>query len=123
MAEAFATLLKNAEIEVYSAGSKPTGKIHPQAIISMKALNYHMDKHSSSGMDALPEITFDWLITMGCGERCPSIQAKHRVDWNIPDPKNMNPSDFDLVRDFIQKKVTHLINEIQNGSTTNTLHE
>ncbi|NOY83384.1 MAG: arsenate reductase ArsC [Nitrospirae bacterium] len=117
MAEAFAKILKNRGIEVYSAGSKPTGKINQQAIVSMKALNYDMGKHSSSGMDALPEITFDWLVTMGCGEQCPSIQTKYRVSWNIPDPKNMDPADFDLVRDLIQKNVTHLIKTIQSNST------
>ncbi len=113
-------MLKNRRIEVYSAGSKPAGKINPQAIISMKALDYDVDRQISSGIDGLPEIIFDWLVTMGCEDQCPSIQAVHRVAWDIPDPKHMDPANFNRVRDLIQKNVTQLMKEIQSGPTTAT---
>ena len=26
------------------------------------------------------------VVSMGCGDNCPNIKAKDRVQWNIPDP-------------------------------------
>jgi protein-tyrosine-phosphatase len=34
------------------------------------------------------------------------------VDWVIPDPKHMEPAEFNGVRDFIQEKVKELLKEI-----------
>jgi len=115
MAEAFAKMLGRESLEAYSAGSQPAGKVNDKAIASMRALNYDLKKHLSSGLDALPAIEFDWLITMGCGDRCPALRARHRADWDIPDPKNMHPEDFAQVRDLIHQKVAQLIEEIQSG--------
>ena len=30
-------------------------------------------------------------MTMGCGDECPLVLAKQRVEWQIPDPKEMPP--------------------------------
>ena len=48
---------------------------------------------------------------MGCGDECPYVQAKHKEDWMLPDPKNMNEQDFRGIRDLIEKKVLALIND------------
>ena len=127
MAEAFGrrltpTLSKGeGEIQVFSAGSKPSGKINPKAIEAMKEIGYDLTKHSSKSLDEVMHSFprgegrdgVDYLITMGCGDACPFIPAKLRVDWNIPDPRNMNMEEFRKVRDLIEEKVKNLISEIQ----------
>ncbi len=45
---------------------------------------------------------------MGCGDECPFIPANHRLDWDIPDPRN-TMSDFKEVRDLISRKVKELL--------------
>lgn len=30
----------------------------------------------------------------GCGDACPWMPAKHHIDWTIPDPKHMEPEEF-----------------------------
>ena len=50
---------------------------------------------------------------MGCGDACPFIPAAHRLDWTLPDPKNMNKEEFRKVRDEIEEKVKDLIGKIQ----------
>ena len=47
------------------------------------------------------------------GERKVGDPAKHRLDWQIPDPKNMDKEEFRKVRDMIEEKVKKLIAEIQ----------
>jgi len=49
---------------------------------------------------------------MGCGDECPFIKAKRRVDWNIPDPKEMPPEQFREVRNLIERQVQGLLREL-----------
>jgi protein-tyrosine-phosphatase len=49
---------------------------------------------------------------MGCGDACPWMPAKKFIDWQIPDPKNMEPKEFSEVRDLIKTKVKDLIAEL-----------
>jgi protein-tyrosine-phosphatase len=51
----------------------------------------------------------DYVITMGCGDVCPSIAAAHREDWDLPDPRDMPPDQFNAVRDEIERRVRRLI--------------
>ena len=42
---------------------------------------------------------------MGCGDSCPTIRAKERIEWDIPDPKDMEDHDFKEVIKNIERKV------------------
>jgi protein-tyrosine-phosphatase len=107
MAEAFAKMMG---AEVYSAGSNPSGKINPKAIAAMKELGYDLSAHHSKSLDEVKEFApFDVVVTMGCGDACPWIPAKQFIDWEIPDPKNMDKEKFNKVRDQIQSKVKTLL--------------
>ncbi|MDX6289939.1 MAG: hypothetical protein QOH42_1738 [Blastocatellia bacterium] len=77
----------------------------PEAIASMKEIGYDLSRHQSKSLSEIPDIEFDFVATMGCGDACPFVRAKQREDWNIPDPKAMRPEDFSAVRDLIETKV------------------
>ncbi len=109
MAEAFARMYVAGRVEAYSAGSRPSGQVNPKAINAMKELGYDLSRHSSKKLSEIPDIEFDFVATMGCGDECPFVRTKEREDWNIPDPKNMEPDEFRAVRDLIQSKVKNLI--------------
>ena len=51
---------------------------------------------------------------MGCGDACPWMPAKKFVDWQIPDPRDMNEEDFRKVRDMIRDKVISLLHEVNS---------
>lgn len=113
MSQAFASLLGKGTIEAFSAGSKPSGKINPKAISAMQELDYDLTTHSSKSLDEIKSYApFDVVVTMGCGDACPWMPAKRFVDWEIPDPRDMNENDFRKVRDMIRDKVTALIKEL-----------
>src|SRR5216683_2384066 len=105
MAEAFARIHGGERFAAYSAGSRPSGKINPKAIAAMRELGYDLSSHESKSLSALPEIEYDFVATMGCGDECPFVRAREREDWDIPDPKDMPPEDFRKVRDLIETKV------------------
>ena len=109
IAEAFAKIYGVGKIEAYSSGSKPSGTVNPKAIASMLELGYDLSVHESKSLDEIPQIEYEYAITMGCGDECPFVRAKNRADWNIADPKNMTSEEFRVVRDQIKTKVLELI--------------
>ena len=109
MAQAFAILHGHGEVQAYSAGSKPSGKINPKAIAAMNEIGYDLSTHDSKSLDEIPDVTYDAVITMGCGDACPWVPARYREDWAIPDPRNMNEDDFRKVRNEIEFKVKELL--------------
>ena len=113
MSEAFAKMLGGENVEAYSAGSKPSGVVNPKAIAAMKELGYDLSKHESKSLKDVEQFApFDAVVTMGCGDACPWMPAKKFIDWEIPDPKNMEPSAFNNVRDLILNKVKDLLSSI-----------
>ena len=109
MAQAFANIYGAGKVTAYSAGSRPSGKVNPKAIAAMKELGYDLGKHQSKSLDELPDVIFDYAITMGCGDACPLVKATNRADWNIPDPRDMDEAAFREVRDMIGGKVKEVM--------------
>lgn len=112
MAEAFAHINGAGKIEAFSAGSRPTGQINPKAVEAMRELDYDLTGHNSKSLAEIPDVEFDFVATMGCGDECPFVRAKRREDWDIPDPRHLPPDEFRKVRDLIRAKVTALIAEL-----------
>jgi len=112
MSQAFAKILGGDEVEAYSAGSKPSGFVNPKAIASMAELGYDLSKHGSKPLDQIPDVEYDAVVTMGCGDACPMLRGRIREDWAIPDPKHMEPEEFRKVRDLIRSKVGDLLKSL-----------
>jgi arsenate reductase len=112
MSQAFARILGGDAVEAYSAGSKPSGIVNPKAIAAMKEIGYDLSLHDSKSLDDIPDVEYDAVVTMGCGDACPFVRARQRLDWAIPDPKHMEPEEFREVRDFIRANVQRLLKEL-----------
>jgi arsenate reductase (thioredoxin) len=110
ISEAFAKIHGGNQIESYSAGSAPSGIVNPKAIESMSELGYDLGQHKSKSLQAVEEFApFDAVVTMGCGDACPWMPAKKFIDWQIPDPKHLQPQAFNEVRNLIEEKVKELL--------------
>jgi hypothetical protein len=69
-----------------------------------------LSRHDSKSLDDVKQYApFDAVVTMGCGDACPWMPAKQFIDWQIPDPKHMEPEEFNKVRDYIKEKVGELL--------------
>ena len=104
IAEAICKNLYSHKILAYSAGSNPAKKINPKAIQSLSRINI---AHSGEPkkIDFFKNYTFDYVITMGCGDVCPYVPNIKNIDWNIPDPKFLEEEQFDEIRDMIKSKI------------------
>ncbi len=109
MAEAFARRHGAGRVEVYSAGSRPSGHVNPRAVEFMREVGCDLTQHTSKSLGDLPDVEYDVAVTMGCGDACPLVRARQREDWAIPDPKELPPDEFRRVRDLIEEKVTTLL--------------
>ena len=93
IAEALLNVLSKGRIKAYSAGSHPTGSVHPEAKRLIAELGYPVDQLRSkswsefAGSDA-PKM--DFIITVcdsAAGESCPIWPGHPSVaHWGVPDP-------------------------------------
>jgi len=74
----------------------------------MDELGYDLRRHASKPLDDI-EGPFDAVVTMGCGDSCPWVDAKRREDWALPDPKDMDDAAYRAVRDDIGARVRALL--------------
>ncbi len=110
MAEGFASAWG---ADAWSAGSKPSGVVNPKAIAAMAEVGIDLSTHRSQSVEDVAHGTFDAVVTMGCGDACPAVAATRVRDWDLPDPKHMDPVAFGAVRDRIRAEVVALIEEIK----------
>ena len=109
MAEGFA---RGQRIVAASAGSKPSGEVNARAVRFMAERGVDLSRHISKGLDDLPgDVVWDYVVTMGCGDACPHVPARHRADWDLPDPKPLDDAGFRAVRDRIERLVADLARE------------
>jgi len=113
MAEAFAETYGYGKVEVYSAGSSPSPQIDPLVIEVMKEKGIDLSSKRPKGLNDLPPVEMDYLITMGCEEACPAVLSKKTIEWDIPDPKGKPIDVYREVRDIIEEKVKTLFEEIK----------
>jgi protein-tyrosine-phosphatase len=109
MAEAFARMHGGGAVEALSAGSRPSGKVNPRAVQFMKEKGYDLSAHRPKGADQFAGQPVTVVVTMGCGDSCPVVNAERREDWQIPDPKELPDDEFRRVRDLIEEKVKALL--------------
>ncbi len=113
MAEAFARIHGGDGVNARSAGSKPSGRVNPKAVAAMAELGYDLGRHISKSTEDFRGESFEVLVTMGCGDECPWLPAKRRLDWQIPDPRELEGPAFREVRDLIESKVLELLIGLQ----------
>jgi protein-tyrosine-phosphatase len=76
----------------------------------MREKGIDLAAQSSKGLDDLPAgVTWDAVVTMGCGDACPTLPARLRLDWELPDPKHLPDDEFRAVRDEIEARVRALL--------------
>jgi protein-tyrosine-phosphatase len=103
MAEGLARHLGGGRVLPFSCGSRPAGFVAPQAVKVLAEKGIDISGQFSKGIDQVPQKSFDYVVTMGCGDACPIVSAKQRIDWQIPDPIGESEIFFREIRDQIER--------------------
>jgi arsenate reductase (thioredoxin) len=86
-----------------SAGSRPTGKVHPRSLSLLQREGISTEGYYSKSWDALPQ-TPDIVITVcssAAGETCPVyLGPVLRTHWGVDDPAHATGSDAEIDAEF-----------------------
>ncbi len=106
MAEGWLRAHAGDRFEVFSAGSHPSGYVHPGAVEAMREIGIDISAHQSKSMSEFTGQTFDYVITVcdDAAEECPIFPGPaRRLHHGFVDPAKI-PTDqqsrvFRQVRD------------------------
>lgn len=103
MAEGFLKAALGDLAEVNSAGSKPSGIVHPLAIRVMLEAGIDISRHRSKHLDEFLNHEVDTVITV-CGnadQACPMFPRQaNRYHWGFDDPAHASGSNDEILAEF-----------------------
>ncbi|MCB0832820.1 MAG: arsenate reductase ArsC [Bacteroidetes bacterium] len=103
MAEGFLKSF-DGSLEVYSAGTRPSSRVHPKAIQVMQEVGIDLSSHAPKSTDSFIREAFDYVITV-CGhanENCPVFtgNVRHRLHIGFEDPAEVTGSEEHILNEF-----------------------
>jgi len=115
MAEGLAKSMLGTSHDIRSAGSTPSGEVHPNAILAMNEVGIDISDHKSKSIDHLEEYfmnNLDYVITLCAEEICPVLSSNaESLHWANEDPVNKNYNAIQLIIAFrnTRKNIYNLI--------------
>lgn len=97
-----------ARASALSAGTEPAARVHPEVLTVMQETG--IDLSGAEPRLLTPELAKGarYLVTMGCGEKCPFVPGATVIDWAIEDPKGQPLARVREIRDDIERRVKEL---------------
>jgi arsenate reductase len=90
MAEALINHHLGERWQAFSAGSNPTGQVHPEALRTLRRRGIEVGQPCSQSWDRFTGQHFDRVVTVcdaAAAETCPVFAGPvERLHWSIPDP-------------------------------------
>lgn len=103
LAEATFNALAPKGMLAMSAGSQPTGEVHPRSITLLKSKGIATEGYYSKSWNALPVVP-DIVITVcsnAAGEICPAYLGNVlRTHWGVEDPAKANGTEQEINASF-----------------------
>ena len=94
----------DAKLEVYSAGTNPSSRVHPIAVKVMKEIGIDISQNVPKNVDRFLSQSFDYVITVcdNAKETCPVFtgKVKHRLHIGFEDPADATGTEEEIVAVF-----------------------
>ena len=104
MAEGLAKSMLGKEHNIQSAGSIPSGEVHPSAVITMDEIGIDIRDQFSKSIDDLDKDfidNLDYAITLCAEEICPVLPSNAKsLHWMNEDPANNKFNEIQLKHAF-----------------------
>ena len=92
-----------------SAGTQPGARVHPEVVAAMREVGIDLSAAVPQRLTDELAAGAELLITMGCGDACPTVPGLRRDDWPLPDPKGQPIERVREIRDEIHSRVSDLV--------------
>ena len=112
MAQGFLQHLAGDRVEVRSSGTMPGDQVNPAAVEAMAELDIDISSATPKILTDEDVRASDYVITMGCGDKCPFYPGKIYLDWVLEDPAGKGVESVRPIRDEIKILVENLVAEI-----------
>lgn len=133
MAEALLNHYGQGRFRALSAGSFPTGNVHPLSLATLeeRGISGHF---TSKSWNAFKDEAVDIVITVcdaAAGESCPAFAGNPiRAHWGVPDPAKFEGSEeeireeFSRIADILERRVMMLVHlPIEEMDTAKIQHK
>lgn len=122
LAEGLAKHLLGPKAAIESAGSNPSGKVHPLAIETLIEIGIDISRSWSKSTDQLSPaflVNLDYVITLCNEEFCPKLPSRaQHLSWPIPDPASAPESSqkeaFLLAKNLIQDRLLEFQKKLES---------
>jgi arsenate reductase len=121
MAEGFLKFF-DKELEVFSAGTKPSDRVHPMAIKVMNEIGIDISSNQPESIENYLDKCFDYVITVcdDAKESCPVFIGKvmNRLHIGFEDPANASGTNDEVEAIFrrVRDEIKHDFKEFYNNS-------
>jgi arsenate reductase len=119
LCEAIARHLSKGRIDAFSAGSQPSGAVHPETLAQLQRRGIDTAGLASASWDSYAELAPDAVITVcdsAAGEQCPLWMGRTaKAHWGLPDPSSIEGSEeeraaaFDKVIRTIERRIARVL--------------
>ena len=112
MAEGLARAFHGEEIDVVSAGSRPAGFVHRNAIRALAEIGIDISSATSKSADEFTAEPFDVVVTVcdSAAQDCPSWPGAKRIEhWSIEDPSWDGYEAFVNTRHDLERRIDALV--------------
>ncbi|MEM1143896.1 MAG: arsenate reductase ArsC [Pseudomonadota bacterium] len=131
LCEALARHLGGNRIDAYSAGSQPSGLVHPDTLRHLQRHGIDTSGLRSESWDVYANLAPDAVVTVcdsAAGEQCPLwLGQSAKVHWGLPDPSRIEGDDsaredaFDAVIKTIERRLARILSHKTEHSSADAL--
>ena len=116
MAAAFFNQLADpSQALAISAGTEPGERVHPEVAAAMGEVGIDLSGARPQRLTEELAAGATWLITMGCGDKCPVVPGVKRDDWPLQDPKGQPVERVREIRDDVKARVQSFVDSLALG--------
>jgi arsenate reductase len=112
--------LAGGQVIGYSGGSEPVDQLNPVAVAAMAEVGFDITNETPTRWSNHQLDQADVVVTMGCGDTCPSLPGKRYEDWPLDDPAGLDLAAVRPIRDAIAERVRTLLTSLGVPATEPT---
>lgn len=119
LSEAITNSIAGDVIEAKSAGSEPSGLVHPLTLKFLEQTGYSSQNLHSQSWDEFQDFQPDIVVTVcdsAAGESCPLYFGNSlKVHWGLPDPSKVMGTELEIEQAFLAciSEIANRVNKLK----------